>query len=61
MAGGPGYASKPGPALIIQDDGFSETHSITVCPEPCIQLMGGDTSAVENQVSLSNTTRQLLR
>jgi mRNA interferase MazF len=32
MAGGPGYASKPRPALIIQDDGFSETLSIAVCP-----------------------------
>jgi mRNA interferase MazF len=25
MAGGPGYATKPRPAVIIQDDGFSET------------------------------------
>ena len=32
MAGGPGYASKPRPAVIIQDDGFSETLSIAVCP-----------------------------
>jgi mRNA interferase MazF len=32
MAGGSGYASKPGPAVIIQDDGFSETLSIAVCP-----------------------------
>ncbi len=32
MAGGPGYASKPRPAVILQDDGFSETLSITVCP-----------------------------
>lgn len=32
MAGGPGYASKPRPALIIQDDAFSETLSIAVCP-----------------------------
>ena len=32
MAGGPGYASKPRPAAIIQDDGFSETLSIAVCP-----------------------------
>ena len=31
-AGGPGYASKPRPAVIIQDDGFSETLSIAVCP-----------------------------
>ena len=32
MAGGPGYAGKPRPAVIIQDDGFSETLSIAVCP-----------------------------
>ena len=32
IAGGPGYASKPRPAVIIQDDGFSETLSIAVCP-----------------------------
>jgi len=32
MAGGPGYAGKPRPAVIIQDDCFSETLSITVCP-----------------------------
>lgn len=32
MAGGPGYASKPRPAVIIQDDGFTETLSIAVCP-----------------------------
>jgi mRNA interferase MazF len=32
MACGPGYASKPRPAVIIQDDCFSETLSIAVCP-----------------------------
>ena len=32
MAGGPGYASKPRPAVIIQDDCFTETLSISVCP-----------------------------
>ena len=32
MAGGPGYASKPRPAVIIQEDGFTETLSIAVCP-----------------------------
>ena len=32
MAGGPGYASKPCPAVIIQVDGFTETLSIAVCP-----------------------------
>ena len=32
MAGGPGYASKPRPAVIIQDVCFPETLSIAVCP-----------------------------
>ena len=31
MDGGPGYASKPRPAVIIQEDGFTETLSIAVC------------------------------
>jgi len=31
MAGGPGYAGKPRPVLIIQDDAFDVTASITVC------------------------------
>ncbi len=32
MAGGLDYAGKPRPAVIIQDDGFTETLSIAVCP-----------------------------
>lgn len=31
IAGGPDYAGKPRPALIIQDDRF-DTDSVTVCP-----------------------------
>ena len=31
-AGGADYASKPRPVVIVQDDRFSETDSITVCP-----------------------------
>lgn len=31
-AGGPDYAGKPRPVLIVQDDAFGETDSITVCP-----------------------------
>jgi mRNA interferase MazF len=31
MAGGPGYAGKPRPVSIIQDDAFDATASITVC------------------------------
>jgi mRNA interferase MazF len=31
-AGGPGYAGKPRPVVILQDDAFDATHSITICP-----------------------------
>ncbi len=32
MAGGPDYAGQPRPAVIVQDDAFEGTASITVCP-----------------------------
>lgn len=32
VAGGPDYAGKPRPAVILQDDVFAETASLTVCP-----------------------------
>jgi mRNA interferase MazF len=31
VAGGSGYAGKPRPAVIVQDDRFSGTHSVTLC------------------------------
>lgn len=31
LAGGKDYAGKPRPAVILQDDRFDRTHSITVC------------------------------
>ena len=31
MAGGPDYAGKPRPAVILQDDRFDRTSSITIC------------------------------
>jgi mRNA interferase MazF len=31
MAGGPGYASKPRPVVIVQDDAFAASGSVTVC------------------------------
>ena len=31
VAGGKDYAGKPPPVVILQDDRFDETHSITVC------------------------------
>lgn len=32
VAGGPDYAGKPRPAVILQDDAFNATASITICP-----------------------------
>jgi mRNA interferase MazF len=32
VAGGPDYSGKPRPAVIVQDDAFEGTASITVCP-----------------------------
>jgi mRNA interferase MazF len=32
VAGGPDYAGKPRPAVILQDDAFAGTASITLCP-----------------------------
>lgn len=31
VAGGPDYAGKPQPAVILQDDRFSDTKSVTLC------------------------------
>jgi mRNA interferase MazF len=31
VAGGPDYAGKPRPAVIVQDDAFADTASVTVC------------------------------
>jgi mRNA interferase MazF len=31
VSGGPGYAGKPRPAVVVQDDDFSATRSVTIC------------------------------
>jgi len=31
-SGGSGYAGKPRPVLIVQDDNFAETASVAICP-----------------------------
>ncbi len=31
VSGGPGYTSKPRPVVVIQDDRFDKTLSVTVC------------------------------
>jgi mRNA interferase MazF len=32
VAGGPGYAGKPRPVTVLQDNRFDATQSITICP-----------------------------
>jgi mRNA interferase MazF len=32
IAGGPDYAGKPRPAVVLQDDAFDATASVTICP-----------------------------
>jgi len=32
VAGGPGYAGKPRPVTVLQDNRFDATESITICP-----------------------------
>ena len=32
VAGGPDYIGKPRPAVVLQDDAFDATRSVTVCP-----------------------------
>ena len=32
VAGGPAYSGKPRPVVIVQDDRFDATESVTVCP-----------------------------
>jgi mRNA interferase MazF len=41
VAGGPGYAGKPRPVAVLQDNRFDATESITVCP------FTGDPTAAE--------------
>lgn len=32
VSGGPDYAGKPRPAVVIQEDAFEPTASVTICP-----------------------------
>jgi mRNA interferase MazF len=59
VAGGPGYAGKPRPAVIVQDERF-DTDSVTICPfttdptdAPLLRL--------EIQPSLDNGLRETCR
>ena len=57
IAGAGGYADKPRPVLILQDDAFAETDSVTVCaitsvdietPAFRIRLEADDASGLRN-------------
>jgi mRNA interferase MazF len=50
MAGGSGYAGKPRPSLIIQDDSFTDSFSVTVCP-----ITGSELDAYFFRVKLDPT------
>jgi mRNA interferase MazF len=38
VAGAPGYAGKPRPAVIVQDDRFGDTQSVTICAVTTVTL-----------------------
>ncbi|MEI8083956.1 MAG: type II toxin-antitoxin system PemK/MazF family toxin [Actinomycetes bacterium] len=38
VAGGPGYAGNPRPVLILQDDRYDATDSVTICPLTSTEL-----------------------
>ena len=40
IAGGPHYASKPRPVVVVQNDRFSGTESITICPFSSYNIQG---------------------
>ncbi len=52
VAGGPGVAGKPRPALIVQDDAFAHTRSITICP-----LTSDETEVPSARLGLAPTER----
>jgi len=56
VAGGTDYASKPRPAVIIQDDLFDATSSVTVCP-----LTSGETDARSVRPVVEASTENGLR
>jgi mRNA interferase MazF len=57
VAGGPGYAGKPRPAVIVQDDAFGATASVTLCPFTT-QLVDAPLLRLAVEPSASNSLRQ---
>ena len=56
LAGGPDYAGKPRPVVIIQSDEFDATQSITFCP-----FTTNDTNAPLFRIPITATERNGLR
>jgi mRNA interferase MazF len=56
LAGGPDYAGKPRPVVIIQSDEFDATASITFCP-----FTTNDTNAPLFRIPIEATERNGLR
>jgi mRNA interferase MazF len=56
VSGGADYAGKPRPVVIVQDDSFGETKSITVCP-----FTSGDAEASIFRTPVEPTARNGLR
>jgi len=56
VAGGPDYAGKPRPAIIIQSDKFDVTPSVTICP-----LSGTPVDNVHARFAIAPTEQNGLR
>lgn len=56
IAGGPDYAGKPRPAIIVQSDKFDATRSVTICP-----ITGTSVETVHARVSLAPSEATGLR
>lgn len=60
IAGGKDYAGKPRPVVIVQDDRFEKTHSVTVCPfttDPTDALLARILVVPDNSNSLRTASR----
>lgn len=57
VSGGPDYAGKPRPAVIVQDDAFNPGDSVTLCPLTT-DSKGGPLARVSVEATASNGLRQ---
>ncbi len=56
ISGGPGFSGKPRPVLIVQDDAYRDTASVTVCP-----VTSDETEAAVLRQALDPDTKNGLR